>query len=176
MDIQQRTAENKSINLFDVFLICLKRKRLIVLGSAIVTILTLSTCLIMTPTFRAVTALMPPSSGGGSSSGGSDPCYAPMPAKFAGPQIPVTIKNAAGASIVLSVWLSVKNDFGECGYRGFNLDKGGVLTTTLPVGCYGAGAFINDPKKPSKSFGSGCMKGTNTGHITVGTDVIQIEQ
>jgi hypothetical protein len=140
------------------------------------TLLALPTLAVATLSTQAVQPTSSGSSGGGSSSGGSDPCNAPMPAKFAGPQIPVTIKNAAGASIVLSVWLSVKNDFGECGYRGFNLDKGGVLTTTLPVGCYGAGAFINDPKKPSKSFGSGCMKGTNTGHITVGTDVIQIEQ
>ena len=116
------------------------------------------------------------SSGGGGSGGGNsggDPCQAPLSAKPGGPEVDVRIVNSTKASIILSLYLQ-KNDFGECGYRGFNLDSGGSQTTSLPVGCYSAGAFITDPKKPSKSFGSGCFKANSGGLVTVGPDVIRI--
>ncbi len=111
--------------------------------------------------------------GGGNTSG--DPCQAPMPAKPAGPQASVRIINSTRASVILSLYLS-KNDFGECGYRGFNLESGGGTSTTLPLGCYSAGAFVNDPKKPTKAFGSGCIKNISGATVTVGTEVIKINQ
>ncbi len=102
-----------------------------------------SPTLLALPTLQLTTlptlAAPPTTSGGGSSGGsgntGGDPCNAPMPAKPAGPQVNVRIKNSTSGSIILSVWLTAVNDFGECGYRGFNLEKGGSLTTTLPEGC-----------------------------------------
>jgi tyrosine-protein kinase Etk/Wzc len=69
MENQQLRTNNESINLFDVFLICLKRKRLIVLGSAVSAMIFLAACLIMTPSYRAVTAIMPPTSSGASTVG-----------------------------------------------------------------------------------------------------------
>src|SRR5512142_179852 len=76
-----------------------------------------------------------PTTGAPSNTGGSggDPCNAPMAAKPLGPQVPVLILNTTKASVILSVWLSQTTSFGECGYRGFNLDQGGSTTTTLPA-------------------------------------------
>jgi hypothetical protein len=113
-------------------------------------------------------------SGGGNTSG--DPCQAALTTKPGGPLIQVRVLNATKASIVLSLYLQ-KNSFGDCGYRSFNLEKGGSTVASLPLGCYFGGAFVNDPKKPTKAFGSGCLNtaGSN-GVVTVGTDVIQIQQ
>ncbi len=126
-----------------------------------------------------VPVALPTLSGGGNSGGGGntsgDPCQAPMPPKPAGPQASVRIINTTRASVILSLYLS-KNDFGECGYRGFNLESGGGTSTTLPLGCYSAGAFVNDPKKPTKACGSGCIKNISGATVTVGTEVIKINQ
>ncbi len=119
--------------------------------------------------------------GGSTTSGGSnntgDPCNAPMPAKPAGQQVTVRITNNSGGTVVLSLWLSAKNDFGECGYRGFNLLKGGSITASVPQGCYGAGAFITGVKAPYKAFGSGCLKSSLNGTVTIDkTTVIKVTQ
>ncbi len=70
METPQKHPEEKEINLLDVFIVCLKRKRLIVLGSAIITVLTIGACLIMTPIYRATTGIMPPTTGGASATMG----------------------------------------------------------------------------------------------------------
>jgi hypothetical protein len=142
-----------------------------------------SPTLLALPTLSIATLPTQASQGGGNSGGNSggsnntsgDPCQAPMTSKPAGPQITVRIVNETKGAIVLSLYLS-KNDFGECGYRSFNLDNGGSATTTLPTGCYFGGAFVNDPKKASKAFGSGCFQGTRAGLVTVSATLIRISQ
>jgi tyrosine-protein kinase Etk/Wzc len=69
METPQKLPEQKEINVLDVFIVCLKRKRLIVLGSAILAMLTAAACLIMTPVYRATVGVMPPQSGSSSTMG-----------------------------------------------------------------------------------------------------------
>ncbi len=125
------------------------------------------------PTVQSAPTL--PSSGGGGGNTSGDPCQAPLAAKPAGPETTVHITNTLKANVILSLYLS-KNDFGDCGYRGFNLPPYGIISATMPVGCYSAGAFINDPKKPSKSFGYGCVKNASSWSVSIGADVIKIGQ
>jgi len=115
------------------------------------------------------------STGGTGGNAGGDPCQAPLTANPTGPKVTVQIVNSVKASIILSLSLA-KTSFGECGYRAFNLGSGQSTTTTLPLGCYSAGAFVTDPKKPSKAFGYGCFKSDARGTVIVGAEVIKISQ
>ena len=61
------------------------------------------------------------------------------------------------APITASLYLNM-TPFGVCGFRGYNLGKNDSVTITdLPQGCYNVSVLVNDPKKPSKSFGYGCI-------------------
>jgi len=52
--------------------------------------------------------------------------------------------------------------FGVCGFRAYNLRKSGAVTITdLPQGCYNVSVLINDPKKPARSFGYGCINNSD---------------
>ncbi len=103
----------------------------------------------------------------------SDTCNGPMAAKPAGPMATVRIQNATNGSVVLSLYLH-KTDFGECGYRYFDLaPKGSVRVSDLPQGCYFGGAFVNTPKAQTKSFGNGCIN-SDRGTVSVDTEVISI--
>jgi tyrosine-protein kinase Etk/Wzc len=59
MDTQHTQHAQQEINFLDIFLVCLKRKRLILGGSLGVAVLTLAACFIMTPVFRGTVAVMP---------------------------------------------------------------------------------------------------------------------
>jgi hypothetical protein len=61
-----------------------------------------------------------------------------------------------------------------CGYTGVNVEAHSSTTKVVPQGCYFAGAFVNDPKKDTKSFGNGCMN-SDKGTVTVGDEVITIQ-
>ena len=88
---------------------------------------------------------------------GGDPCNAPLGASPDGRPTKIKLENQSGAPITASLYLNL-TAFGVCGYRGYNLAKGGATTITdLPQGCYNVGVFVNDPDKPTKSFGYGCV-------------------
>lgn len=102
-----------------------------------------------------------------------DPCQGPMSAVVDGPTATVKISNSTNGDVVLSLYLH-KNLFGECGYRGFNISPHGSLSVSgLPQGCYFGGAFVNDAKKQTKSFGNGCIN-SEKGTVVVGPDIISI--
>lgn len=106
---------------------------------------------------------------------GSDACNGPMAASPAGPLVRLRILNTTNGTVVLSLYLE-KNSFGECGYRGFNLDAhDSLVASDLPQGCYFAGAFVGDPKRQTKAFGSGCILGTDNGTVSVGNEAITVE-
>ena len=107
---------------------------------------------------------------GGGTTG--DVCSGPMAPKPAGPAASVQIKNITSGSVILSLYLQ-KTDFGECGYRSFNLSPKASTTTSLPQGCYYGGAFVTGPKADTKAFGNGCFK-SDRGSVTVDTEVISI--
>jgi len=88
---------------------------------------------------------------------GGDPCNAPLQSISGGNPAKIKIENDSGAPITLSLYLN-KTPFGDCGYRGYSIGKAGsILITDLIQGCYNVSVFVNDPKKPTKSFGYGCI-------------------
>jgi len=90
-------------------------------------------------------------------SGNTDPCNAPLKAHPLGQLTKIKLENNSGAPITASIYLN-KTPFGECGFRGYNISKSGAVTITdLPQACYNVSVFVNDPKKPSRAFGYGCI-------------------
>ncbi len=88
---------------------------------------------------------------------GGDPCNAPLGAIVSGKDTKINLINNNKADIVVSLYLNI-TPFGECGFRGYNLGpKESTLLTDLPQGCYNISVLVNDPKKPSKAFGYGCL-------------------
>ena len=95
------------------------------------------------------------------SAGNSDPCNAPLPSAPDGRPTTIKLVNQTKAPVVASLYLNL-TPFGVCGYRGYNLGKGGAVTITdLPQGCYNVSVYVNDPKKPSKAFGYGCINNSD---------------
>ena len=91
------------------------------------------------------------------SGGNSDPCNAPLKSSPVGRSTRIKIENQTGAPVTASLYLNLTL-LGECGYRGYNIGKGGATTITdLVQGCYNVSVFVNDPNKPTKSFGYGCI-------------------
>jgi len=89
--------------------------------------------------------------------GSGDQCNAPLQSISGGNPAKIKIENDSGAPITLSLYLN-KTPFGDCGYRGYSIGKAGsILITDLIQGCYNVSVFVNDPKKPTKSFGYGCI-------------------
>jgi hypothetical protein len=89
--------------------------------------------------------------------GNLDPCNAPLQSISGGKPAKIKIQNDSGAPVSFSIYLN-KTPFGDCGFRSYTLGKGdSILITDLIQACYNVSAFINDPKKPTKSFGYACV-------------------
>lgn len=98
------------------------------------------------PTFTP----LPPTAGG-------DPCNKALGSSVSGSPTKIRLTNETKGSLVISLYLNL-TPFGECGYRGYNLEKGGSITITdLVTGCYNVSVFVTEPNKNSKSFGYGCI-------------------
>ncbi len=73
----------------------------------------------------------------------------------------ILIRNESGGEAVVSLWLA-PTAFGECGYRGFKIAKGGTVSTALPLGCYTATAYITTKdRRYSLSQGALCFNNTD---------------
>jgi hypothetical protein len=116
-------------------------------------------------------------------SSSTDPCNTPL---FANPassdggkndkKANIQIRNSTKAPITVSLYLS-KNAFGQCGFVSYVLSPSQSVTISgqLPLGCYYASAYVNDPKKPSRPNGaSACITGDDRTTITVSADQIKI--
>ncbi len=137
------------------------------------------------PTFTppALTSSLPTSSLPGvfpsttsvsSSTTGGDPCNKPLTANPESKMVNLRLDNQTHASVTLSIYL-YENAYGECGYRGYNLASGSKTTVAFPAGCYFFGAFVNDPKKPTKTFGGGpnsCVQNEGTYNVRIGLESI----
>lgn len=107
---------------------------------------------------------------------GTDPCNAVLPADPAGRPTIIKIENQTKGSLTLSLYLN-KTPFATCGYRGYNIAKGGsVLINDLVQGCYNVSVYVNDPKTPSKSFGYGCINDEDKWTFVVGPEVVRLIQ
>jgi hypothetical protein len=116
-----------------------------------------------------VTATLAPQS----NTGGTDPCNKPLGANVAGHPAEIRLRNSTNGPLVVSLYLNL-TEFGECGYWGTNLEVGGVLTINhLPQGCYNVGVFVNDPDKPTKAFGYGCITNSDTHTFDIFPEVVK---
>jgi len=107
----------------------------------------------LAPTLEAIsTATVSASSGGN-----GDPCNKVLQAVSGGRPAKIKLENNTGSPITVSLYLN-QTPFGDCGFRGYTLGKGGsTLITDLVIGCYNVSVLVNDSKKPTKSFGYGCV-------------------
>lgn len=89
-------------------------------------------------------------------------CDKPLPPRPAGTIADVIlIRNESGGNVIVSLWLA-PTAFGECGYRGFSIPKGGTVSTSLPLGCYTATAYVSTQKKNYRlSQGALCFNNTD---------------
>ncbi len=99
---------------------------------------------------------VPPASGGSS----GDPCNAPMDVAQAGPTFLLVIRNNTKGLITVTIGISTKNKFGQCGYLSFsNIPRGQNVSAQVPQtlggSCYWAYAWINDPKQQTNVSGGG---------------------
>jgi hypothetical protein len=87
----------------------------------------------------------------------ADPCNQFLPANAPGHYVKVQIKNKTTGPVILSLALTEKTVFGECGYRGFNFGAGESPVLEILEGCYYAQAYITG-KKPSTAVGGFCVR------------------
>ena len=97
-----------------------------------------------------------------SSTTSGDPCNKTLTSNPESKMTNLRLENQTNAPITLSIYL-FPNAYGECGYRGYNIGGGSTATVSFPFGCYYFGAFVNDPKRPSKTFGGGSGSCAYTG-------------
>lgn len=107
------------------------------------------------------------------SSSGGDPCNAPLGAVVSGKDAKIKLENNTKADIVVSLYLNI-TPFGECGFRGYNIGpNGSTLITDLPQGCYNVSVLVNDPKKPSKAFGYGCINNIDKATFQINAESVK---
>lgn len=113
----------------------------------------------LVPTFTP----LPPTAGG-------DPCNKALGGSVSGSPTKIRLTNETKGSLVISLYLNL-TPFGECGYRGYNLEKGGSITITdLVTGCYNISVFVTEPNKNSKSFGYGCINNPDLWEFKIRAD------
>lgn len=109
------------------------------------------------------------------SGGNTDPCNAPLPSGPLGQPTKIKLENNTGAPITVSIYMNL-TPFGQCGYRGYNLGKNDAITITdLPQACYNVGVFVNDPNKPSKAFGYGCINNPDQWTFVINKDSVSLQ-
>jgi len=109
------------------------------------------------------------------SAGGTDPCNAPLAAGPLGKPTKIKLENDTGAPIIVSVYMNL-TPFGQCGFRGYNIGKGGApVITDLPQACYNISVLVNDKDKPTKSFGYGCINNPDQWTFVITRDNVSLQ-
>jgi hypothetical protein len=105
----------------------------------------------------------------------SDPCNAPLKSNPLGRPTRIKLENQSGAPVTVSLYLNLTL-IGECGYRGYNIGKGGSTTLTdLVQGCYNVGVFVNDIDRPTKSFGYGCINNSDQWTFVIAREKVTLQ-
>jgi len=81
-----------------------------------------------------------------------DDCNHILASEAPGPTFPLKIINETKAQVNISIYLE-KTVFGECGYRGYQLNSKGSTVVTFPQGIIYGYAWINDTKSPTTVSG-----------------------
>ena len=110
-----------------------------------------------------------------SAGGNTDPCNTPLTISPHGDPTKIRLLNQTNAPIIASIYLN-KTPFGECGFRGYNIGKAGAVTITdLTQACYNVSVFVNDPKKPSRAFGYGCINNSDQWTFIINKDTVSLQ-
>jgi len=95
-------------------------------------------------------------------------CNQPL-MKWEGRSAQLTVKNNTKPKGVVTVSLFFTTERGQCGYIGAQFSN--VVTLTVPVGSFSAGAFV-DGKKDFKVFGGGVIQNSGNWSLWVENDSI----
>jgi hypothetical protein len=95
-------------------------------------------------------------------------CNQPL-MKWEGRSAQLTVKNNTKPKGVVTVSLFFTTELGQCGYIGAQFSN--VVTLTVPVGSFSAGAFV-DGKKDFKVFGGGVIQNSGNWSLWVENDSI----
>lgn len=90
-----------------------------------------------------------------------------------GPVTRLRLMNETKAQVNLSISLN-ETPFGDCGYKGYQLNKGDTVVIEFPIGCYFFYAWVNG-KNPSTASGSGCANNTDLWNVVIRPEVISIK-
>jgi len=112
-------------------------------------------------------------------SGGADSCNHLLDTKSSGPSASLNLRNRTNGPVTITIGLSSKNAFGQCGYLSWQVGKLDSITVSVPQTgrgpCYWAYAWINDPKKPSTASGGGyCISSGATWHLDINYDTFSM--
>jgi len=99
---------------------------------------------------------------------GTATCNQPL-MKWEGRTAQLTVKNNTKPKGVVTVSLFFTTELGQCGYIGAQFSN--VVTLTVPVGSFSAGAFV-DGKKDFKVFGGGVIQNSGNWSLWVENDSI----
>lgn len=114
----------------------------------------------LVPTFTSVPATL------------SDPCNQRL-GSVQGHPTKIKLVNQTKGSLVVSLYLNL-TPFGECGYRGYNLEKNDTLVITdLVTGCYNVSVFVTEPNRSSKAFGYGCINNPDMWTFEISADNVK---
>ncbi len=102
---------------------------------------------------------------------GTATCNQPL-MKWDGQSAQLTIKNNTKPKGVVTISLFFTTELGQCGYIGRQFDN--VVTLTVPVGTFSAGAFV-DGKKDFKVFGGGVIQSPGNWSLWVENDKISLK-
>ena len=129
------------------------------------------------PTIAMTNAVLasPTNSSSSSSSSGTDPCAnRVLGASPQGKQTTIRIVNETKVPIKLSLYLEETASHGECGYRYYEISKGGdVVISDLIQGCYDLWAWSDAPKGKFNSSGGGCINNDDKWTFEIGTGSIK---
>lgn len=99
---------------------------------------------------------------------GTATCNQPL-MQWDGQSAELTIKNNTKPKGVVTISLFFTTELGQCGYIGRQFDN--VVTLSVPVGTFSAGAFV-DGKKDFKVFGGGVIQNSGNWSLWVENDRI----
>lgn len=102
----------------------------------------------------------------------TDRCNQPLQAPD-GPVTRLRLINETKAQVNLSISLN-ETPFGDCGYKGYQLNKGDKVVIEFPIGCYYFYAWVNG-STPSNASGSGCANNTDIWNVNIRPEVIVIK-
>lgn len=108
------------------------------------------------------------------STSAADRCDQPLPDSPAGQYTRLRLINETKAQVNLSIYL-YETPFGECGYRGYQLNKGDTIVIEFVQGCYSFYAWVNAGSSSSTASGYGCANNTDLWNVIIRPQAVNIK-